>query len=408
MLKELRQWWERRYTSGLRDPQPWLKEALGIEGTLAGIDVSADTALKCTAVFGCVRVLSESIAGLPLHLYRRDGDSRERATDHPLYHVLHDQPNSFQTSYEFRALQMVHLLLHGNCYAEIVRDKAGQVTELWPISPDTVTLTSESGKIAYKVSLLGDDDPIPAERMLHIRALTTDAATGISPISAARQSIGVSLAAEKYAAVYFGQGMSVGGALSMPEMIGADKAQQIRDAWNDKHKGVGNFHRIAVISGGATFTPFKLSNVDAEFLATRRFGVEDVARVFRVPSHMLGELGNASYNNVDSLDRQFAKYSLTPWTTNIEQAMAMKLLGPRQRANYFIEHDMNGLLRGDYEARMRGYSQAIYSGTLSPNEARRMENLPAREGGDVFLQPVNVAPSPYNPQQPGVNQNANN
>lgn len=397
MLTKLKQWWERRETSGLRDPQKWLRDAIGAEETDSGIDVTSESSLRATAVFAAVRVLSESLAVLPCHLYRREGESRNRESDSTAYRLLHDSPNEYQSAYEFLQLVMVWLCLHGNAYAEIERDKSGAAVALWPIRPDWVRVVSNNGALGYEVYFGGEKKVYRADQILHFKGLSTDGINGLSPIAAARQSIGVSLAAEKFGATYFGQGFNLGGTLEMPTDAGPEKAAQLRETWTKAHAGTDNFHRIAVLYGGAKFTPFKISNSDAQFLETRKFGVEDVARVFRVPPFLLGDLSQANYSNITALDASFAKYSLLPWTTAIEGVLNMKLLGPRQRGKMFYEFDYAGLLRGDHEAEMRALQAGIYSGIYSPNEARRIRNLAPREGGDVFLQPTNVAPSPWNP-----------
>jgi HK97 family phage portal protein len=396
MLKALRNFIQKRSTWA--NPEPWFREALGLEETSSGVSVTAESSLRATAVFACVRVLSESVAGLPLHVYRRDGDNRERAADHPLYQVLHDQPNPLQTSYEFRQLLMVWLLLHGNAFAEIVRDAAGNVTELWPLQPNRVTVKAKDGGITYQyMTPGGGTTSLPFASVLHLKGLSTDGFMGLSPIAAARQSIGLSLVAEKFGASYFGKGSRVGGVITMPQALTDLSHKRLQDSWNAKHTGPDGFHSIAILDGGQTFTPFSLSNADAQFLETRKFGVEDICRVMRVSPYKVAHLDKANYSNVDALERAFASDSLMPWTNSIEQAMTVKLLMPAQRRTYFIEHDMNGLLRGDNESRMRSYQAGIYAGIWSPNDCRKRENENPREGGDVYLQPTNLAPSPYNP-----------
>lgn len=396
-LKALRALFERRST--LQMPEPWLKEALGAVETHAGVSVTAESALRATAVFACIRVLSESVAGLPLHVYRRDSNAgRERAPEHPLYRVLHAQPNTLQTSYEWRQLLMAHLLLWGNAYSEITRDGAGNVTELWPLRPDRMRLKSESGALVYEyIQPNGGMLRFPQSQILHLKSLSTDGFAGLSPIAAARQSIGLSLAAEQFGAKYFGRGARLGGVLEIAESLGPEARSRLRKSWEDAQAGLENAHRTAILEAGTKYTPFTISNEDAQFIEVRRFGVEDVCRIFRVPPHLVADLSKANYSNVDAMSREFVQHSLTPWLTNLEQRFTAALLRPEERDQYFVEHDLRGILRGDHESRMRGYQTAIYAGILSPNEARQFENLPPREGGDVFLQPVNVAPSPFNP-----------
>ena len=397
MLNVIKRLFERRST--LAHPQPWLREVFGAEVTDAGISVTPESSLRSTAVFACLRVLSEGVAGLPLHVYRRDGSNRDRASDHPLYNVLHQQPNPYQSSYEWRALNMVWLLQYGNAYNEIVRDTAGNVAELWPLHPSRMMLRAENGGLVYHYyPPNGSGITLPYGSVLHLKGLSTDGFLGLSPISAARQSIGLSQAAEAFGAMYFGRGSRLGGVIEVPHAL-ANK-DLLRDSWERVHQGLHNAHKIAILEGGMKYTPFAINNEEAQWLDSRRFGVEDIARIFRVPPHMLADLSKANYSNVDALDRAFVQHSLTPWLVNAEQAYSMKLLKPSERAAYFVEHDLKGVLRGDHESRMRSYQAGIYAGIYSPNDCRQFENLNPREGGDTYLQPVNLAPSPYTPAAP--------
>jgi HK97 family phage portal protein len=378
---------------------PWLREAIGMEPTESGIPVSGDSALRCTAVLACVRVLSESVAVLPLNLYRRSGDTTSLADEHPLYDVLHRRPNDLQTSYEFRALLMVWLCLHGNAYAEIVRDGKGQVTALWPCRPDRMLIRFEDGRLVYTYAQPGGDlFRLAPENVLHIRALSTGLA-GISPIAAAKQSIGLSLAAEKFGATYFGSGARIGGVLEYPGTLNDESTRNIRDSFRRNYSGADKFHELMILEEGMKWNPQTIRNDEAQWLETRRFGVEDIARIFRVPPHMIGQLDNANYANVEAMDRAFISHGLTPWLTNMEQAYSLKLLSPSEQATLYVEHDLTRTLRGDHDARMKGYQAGIYSGIYSPNDCRRMENLNPRDGGDTYLQPTNMAPSPWSPTQ---------
>lgn len=406
MFTKLRQWFERRAVSSLTKPERWVKELFGFEETEAGVSITAESSLRCTAVLACVRVLSESVASLPLHVYRRDGESRHRATEHPLYRVLHQQPNPMQTSYDWRALAMVHLLLWGNSYNEIVRDGEGNVMELWPIRPDHITLKAEGGRVNYEVLANGERVTLPSNQVLHLRGLSTDGLVGLSPIQAARQSIGLSLAAERFGAAYFGKGSRVGGILTTPQSATPEQIKAMRQAWDSAHTGPEFVHRIAILSGEMKFEPFKVNNEEAQFLETRQFGVEDICRIFRVPPHMVADLSKANYSNIDALDRAFVQHSLTPWLASQEQAFTTRLLKPTEQDAYFCEHDLKGVLRGDHESRMRGYFVGIQAGIYSPNQCRQWENLNPRPDGDLFLQPTNLAVSPFSPQsqQQGAQQ----
>jgi HK97 family phage portal protein len=417
MLKLIKQFFERRSvpTSTLRDPDWWVKDAFHFHETDSAVLVTPETSLRATAVFACVRVLSESLAGLPLHVYERSGNgSRQRADTHTLYRVLHSRPNPLQTSYEWRQLVMAHLLLHGNSFHEIVRNSAGDVEAVYPLQPDRIILKMLNGALVYQYSAPGlnttDQYSAPglgsvalsSDRVLHLKGLSTDGFLGLSPITAARQSIGLSMAAEKFGAQYFGQGTKLGGWLEVPvgTKLNADQAEQITRTFADAYSGPENAHKMAALTGGLTFKPFESSNEDSQFLETRQFQVADIARIFRVPPHLIADLSKATYSNITQQSLEFVQYSLLPWVCNLEQAIQAKLFRPEEQGTHFAEFDLNGLLRGDHESRMRAYQAGIYAGIYSPNECRAFENLNPREGGDTYLQPTNLAPSPYFPQIP--------
>lgn len=402
MIQVLKRWARRAFGIGTMSSE--LRDTFNLNPTHAGVEVSVESSLRMTAVFACVRVLSEGVAGLPLHVYRRNGEGREKAVDHPLYYLLHQEPNSFQTAFAFKQLLMVHVLTWGNAYAEIVRNENGQVTALWPMRPEAVFVRSEKGELFYEYSLNGNRVRLNQDRVLHIRGLSTDGILGLSPIAAARQSIGLSLAAERFGAQYFGSGSRLGGVIEMEGMVGPETIRQVRDVWDQTYANPNAWHSVAVLGPDMKFKPFEMNNEDAQFIETRRFGVEDIARVYRVPPHMLADLSKANYSNVDALDRAFVQHSLAPWAVTIEQSFTKKLLGPRERQRTYCEFDLNGVLRGDPSARMRTYQAGIQSGIYSPNECRAFENLNPREGGDVYLQPVNLAPSPFDPSR---NDNGN-
>jgi len=403
-------------TSTLYNPAPWLREALGLTPTDSGVPVSGYSSLQCTAVFACVRVLSESVASLPLFLYRRTGkigETTEMAVEHPLFKILHRSPNPLQTAYEWRALLMTWLLLFGNAYNEIVRDSEGNVAEIWPLRPDMMMLRMDDrGNLDYTFAMPGGTlHHLNARDVLHIRGLSTDGLVGVSPISAAKQSIGLTLACERHGAMYFGSGSRVGGVIEVPEALNDETIRTMRDSWSKSYAGIDNSHSIAILENGMKFQPFQIRNDEAQWLESRRFGIEDVARIFRVPPHMVGDLSQGNYSNIETMDRSFVSQSLTPWLTNLEQAFGLRLLKPGEQDRYYAEHDLTRTLRGDHQARMKAYQAGIYSGILSPNDCRRLENLNPREGGDVYLQPVNLAPSPFNPalagEEPATNKEAN-
>jgi len=397
MLNQIRQWWfERRsFTSGLTRPQPWLREALGAEETYSGESVTPETALRNTAVFACIRVLSESVAGLPLHIYQRTAAGRDVAVRHPAYRVLHRRPNGRQTSFEYRQLCMAHLLLYGNSYSEIVRDQSGNVSALWPIHPSLVTVKPDG----FEINNGGKRIELPWESVLHLKGLSCDGIVGLSPIQAARQSIGLSQAAERFGSLYFGKGSRPGGVLSVPDKLNVEQTAALQASFQNKTAGPENMHRTLVLSGGSVFTPLQISNEDSQFMELRRFGVEDICRIFRVPGFMVADLSKANYSNVDAMDRAFLKNGVLPWLQSIEQTFSMRLLSESDQDVYYVEHDASGSMRGSPVEQMQSFQLAIHAGILSPNDCRRMLNLNPRPDGDTYLQATNLSATPFSPAQ---------
>jgi len=251
----------------------------------SGKRVTDRTALQHIAVYACVRVLSEAIAQLPLHVYKYNNKGKERVPKHPLYFLLHDQPNPEMTSFVFRETLMSHLLIYGNAYAQIIRNGRGDVIGLYPLMPDKM------------------------------------------------------------------------------------KVDRVRDAWQRAYGG-RNAHKVAVLEEGMKFTPIAIPNNEAQFLETRKFQIEEIARLYRVPLHMIGDLDHATFSNVEHLSLDFVKYSLDPWIVRWEQGLMKALLSDSEKGKYFIKFNVDGLLRGDYASRMQGYATARQNGWMSANDIR--------------------------------------
>lgn len=396
-------------TSTLFNPAPWLLSALDVEPTASGVAVDGLSALRSSTVYACVRVLSEAVAQLPLYLYQRTGDRTRRAVNHPLYQLLNFRPNRLQTSYEFRQLLMTWCLLFGNAYIEITRDsKTGAPNGLWPLLPQRMVLLYKDGELHYTWSLPGGPlFHIDSANMLHIRSLSTDGLAGISAIACAKQQIGLDIVTGRYAQEYFGRGPRLSGTLETPNILGDEAIRNLKESFKKMYTSPSAFHDVLVLEEGLKFCPYQLRNDEAQFLESRKFSVEDICRIYRVPPYMVGALDKTNYSNVDALARDFVSNTLTPWLVNFEQSYALHLLKPEEWPSYFVQHDMTATLRGDHESRMRGYSVGISSGIYSPNDCRKLESLDPRDGGDVYLQPVNLAPSPFNPAAEPVQKKEN-
>ena len=352
--------------------------------------------MQMTAVYSCVRILSEAIAGLPIHLYRYgEGGSKEKAINHPLYFLLHDEPNPEMTSFVFRETLMTHLLLWGNAYAQIIRDGRGQVLGLYPLLPSKMDVSrADNGELVYTYSRSIDDYgskkrteqiQLRREEVLHIPGLSFDGLIGYSPIAMAKNAIGMALATEDYGATFFANGATPGGVLEHPGVV-KDPAH-LRESWHAQFSGK-NSHNVAVLEEGMTFHQMSIPPEEAQFLETRKFQIDEIARIFRVPPHMVGDLEKSSFSNIEQQSLEFVKYTLDPWVIRWEQAMHQALLLPDEKPALFFKFNVDGLLRGDYQSRMNGYAVGRQNGWLSANDIRELENMdriPEELGGDLYL-----------------------
>ncbi len=355
--------------------------------TTSGKTVNERTAMQTTAVYACVRILAETIASLPLHTYRYTENGKEKARDHPLYNLLANAPNPEMTSFVFRETLMGHLLLWGNSYSQIIRDGRGKVIALYPLLPDKMTVNrSEKGEIYYLYNKEGQEYILTKDEVLHIPGLGFDGLIGYSPIAMAKNAIGMAIATEEYGAKFFANGANPGGVLEHPGVV--KNPQRIRDSWNAVYQGTSNAHRIAVLEEGMKFQPIGIPPEQAQFLETRKFQTEEICRIFRIPPHLIGDLERATFSNIEHQSISFVVHTIRPWLVRIEQSINKSLFSESEKKEYFVSFVVEGLLRGDYESRMRGYSIGIQNGFMSPNDVRSLENMnpiPEEEGGNIYM-----------------------
>lgn len=355
--------------------------------TTSGKTVNETTAMQTTAVYACVRILAETIASLPLHTYKSTEDGKEKARDHPIYYLLSDATNPEMTSFVFRETLMGHLLLWGNAYAQIVRDGRGNVIALYPLMPDKMTVNrSERGEIYYLYNKEGQDYILRSDEVLHIPGLGFDGLIGYSPIAMAKNAIGMALATEEYGAKFFSNGANPGGVLEHPGVV-KDPAR-VRDSWNSVYQGSSNSHKVAVLEEGMKFQAIGIPPEQAQFLETRKFQTEEICRIFRVPPHLVASLDRATFSNIEHQSISFVVHTIRPWLVRIEQSINKALFSETERKEYFVSFVVEGLLRGDYNSRMQGYSIGIQNGFLSPNDVRALENMnpiPEEEGGSIYM-----------------------
>lgn len=365
--------------------------------TTSGKVINEKNAMQASAVYACIRVLSETVASLPISVfsYGEDG-GKVKEHEHPLYRILHSEPNPEMTAYTLKEVMMVHLLLYGNSYTQIIRDGAGRVVALYPLMPNCIEEErDEDGKLQYIYQRSSDENPnmkedarvvLKYEEVMHITAMSMDGLVGSSIIASSKNSIAIALSAEEFGASFYKNGAYPGGVLEHPGVL--KNPEKVRESWNSIYQGSGNSHKIAVLEEGMHFSPITLNPDVLQLSETRHFQLEEIARIFRVPLHLINSLDHATYSNIEHQSIEFIKYSISPWVIRIEQEMEKSLLLPSEKGKYTIKMNVDGLMRGDYKSRMEGYAIGRNGGWLSTNDIREMENMnpvSEEEGGDLYL-----------------------
>jgi HK97 family phage portal protein len=374
------------------DPE-FLRMMMGGQPVNSGVTVTEKTALSLTTVYSCIDLMASTIASLPLDVYKRTKDGKERAIDHQLYALLHDRVSKYMTSFAWRQAAVSHLLGWGNSYSEIQLDDGGRVTGLLLLRPDKMQIwQNDDLSLTYIYSLPnGQTVKLPDYRVLHLHGLSFDGIVGYSPIDKARETLGLALATQQFGNQFFANNANPSTVLKLVGTVGSDKARGIAETWDATHKGLSNAHRTAVLEGGADITTIGIPPENAQFLETRKFSREEIASIFRVPPHLVGDLDHSTFSNIENLAIQFVVYTLRPWLVNIEQQLSALFL-ERERKTYFAEFVVDGLLRGDTASRNAAHALARQWGYMSVNEIRAMENLNGiGPQGDRFLEPLNMA-----------------
>ncbi|MEW9586633.1 phage portal protein [Paraburkholderia sp. DGU8] len=368
----------------------WVSALMGSARSDAGQVVTAASALSLTVLQNCVSLLAESIAQLPIEIYERSGEDRVPAVDHPLYAILKYQPNPWQTPFEYQEQSQIAVGLRGNSYSFVDRDASGVVQGLYPLDSEAVTVMKGSDLMpVYRVY---GSDPMPQRLVHHVRWMSINGYTGLSPIMLHANAIGHAQAIQQYAGKSFMNGTALSGVIERPGTPIKDQASidKITDAWAAKFGGSGNAKKVAFLQEGMTFKPLSMTNVDAALIEALRLSSIDIARIYKIPAHMVNELERATFSNIEHQEIQFVIYTLLPWIKRHEQAKTRDLLLPSERKQYFIEYNVAGLLRGDQASRYAAYAVGRQWGWLSINDIRRLENMPPVKGGDVYLSPLNM------------------
>lgn len=362
--------------------------------TTSGMQVTGETAMRLAAVYACVRVLSETMAMLPFQLSQMVAGKRQYVTDHWLYQLLARRPNDYQNRFEWHEMMMGHLALRGNAYNRIVGNAAGEVTALLPIHPDKCQLElATDGTYRYRVTNLdGSTDIVPRGQIWHLRGLSTNGYVGLSPIEVAAQTIGVGLGVQEYGARFFANDARPGGGwIKHPGNFKDKESRDIfKQSWQAAQTGA-NRHKTAVLEWGMEYHELSMKNNDAQFLETRQFQVIDIARIFRVPPHLIGDLTRGTFSNIEQQSLEFMAYSMAPWAERIEASIVAEFLPDDEE--WEVEYDFTHLMRGDAASRTAYYKGGIGSGWLTRNEAREAEGYEPLPGLDEPLMPLNFAPT---------------
>lgn len=380
----------------LHPKDPGLATLFNFRDSSSGISVTDDVALTYSAVFSCVKVLAETLASIPLPVFRRlPNGGRERDPRHPLFPVLHHRANPEMTSAEFRETLMLQLCLRGNGLANIVRNGAGDVVELWPLRTDRVRMVRRNGKIFYLVQLQTETRTLRREEVFHVRSLSPNGLWGYSPIDQGKEAIGLGLAAEKSGASFYANDSTPSGILKHKGELSPEARQRLKETWDDAHQGFEQKHRVAVLEDDLTWESIGVTPEDAQFLGTRTFQVLEIARWFRIPPHLIQEMSKATFSNIDSQSLEFVKYTMLPWFFKWEQAIQRDLILEAESESHFAEFLVDGLLRGDPKLRAEFYRTMWGIGAMNDDEIRARENLnPQPDGkGSIYYVPLNFMPA---------------
>lgn len=383
---------KRETRSAIKSDDPYLAEWFGSRGGIGGY-VDTNRASGMAVAHACISTVTQNLAAMPLNLYRRsENGGRVKASEHPLYAVLHDMANPFQTAFETREMLLASLMIAGNAYARLEWNGRGQVTALYPIDAGKVSVeTLESGRVRYRVSGKSGSRIYLQEEILHLRyRLARDGVMGLSPIQIARETFSLALTQQETASKQAQKSFLPEGALVFPQVIGKDQRKDVLDKMEAKVNSDLATRGVLVLDGGTEWKSFSFSSKDAEFLDSRKLTNLDICRIWGVPPTVAGITDNATYSNTDQESRALVVRCLAPMAKRVEQAMNAALLTTDSRKSLFIEHDLAGLLRGDMKARYESYRIGRDGGWLSQNEIRGWENMPEIDGGNEYLSPLNM------------------
>lgn len=365
-------------------------------GNSSGQSITKETALQLSTVWSCVKVISETIASLPISLYEKDkSDKRHILSDNPLHSLIGEQPSSLFNSFSFFEKALVDLCLDGNFFAYIERNNGGLPTQIIPIQSNDVSVyVSPDGREVYYNIEQNEVVPYPitgrvtSENMLHVKGLSTDGIMGKSPIQTSAESLGVSLSIERFAGSFFKNSASIGGVITHPGTLKPETAKRLRASWNQTYSGASNVGKTAILEEGMNFTAKQIPNNQAQFLETRQYQVSDICRIFRVPNHLVNDLSSATYSNIEAQQIDFVVHTITPWVKRIEMALNQKLIPFNKKGTQYFKFNLTALLRGDSKSRADYYRTLLNIGVLTPDEVRAFEDMNSMGGESekVYMQ----------------------
>lgn len=379
-----------------QEPPEWFLRVVGGLPTAAGVQVNEYNALRFAAVWNAVQIISQTVGMVSLITYARLPRGKRRAEEHPAYALWHDEPNPYMSALVFRETLQAHLLTWGNAYAELEFDERGQLVGVWPLRPDRVQvwILDERRPPSYVVTLrTGEQRGIPARFMLHIPGLGFDGLVGYSPIRMLRDAIGLGIAAQEFGARFFANDARPGIVLKHPGTLSEKARQNLQESWEKMHKGLERAHRVAILEEGLDIAQVGFPPEDAQFIATREFSIQDVARIFNLPPHLLKDLSRSTFSNIEHQGLEFVTYTMLPWFRRWEQEVNRKAFSAIERPRYFVEFLLASLLRGDMQSRYQAYAVGRQWGWLSANDVRELENLNPIQGGDIYMVPLNMVPA---------------
>lgn len=389
------QLFERRYVSGLANPEKWLVEILGGQKTTSGVQVTEEKALCLPAVWSAVNRISSTTASLPLHVYRRRENGKEKAPQHPAYTLLHDAPNPYMTAMQFRRTLTAHVLLWGNGYAYIERDPTGNLVALWPLSPASTwpawVKVDGQKRLVYNTVIDGETKPLMDYEVLHVAGLGFDGLRGYSVIAMEREAVGLGLAMQEMTGRVVANNAVPPIVLIHPGDLSPEGQKKLAKAWKENYGGE-NAGKVGVLSEGIKIEQLGMPLKDAEFLAQRNYTVLDIARIFNIPATMLEGADKApTYASAEQFNLWFVQHTIRPWLVAWEQAISLRLFTGLERRRYFAEHSIEGLLRGDSKSRAEYYTKMFQIGVFSINDIRELENQNSiGPEGDKHFVPLNM------------------